>query len=178
MEINSRILKRETGERERERSFLCVEFSANSNFTFCLLLLLLATVKISFQGCRHSSVDSSVPTMPPPRVWVPSTPSMFFSFIVFVLYLSCEKNENNGFGPFFKNEFSKDSINVGEFSLRLIDLILSNMVHQWTSTSFSLPLEGTAWKENKLDCFNTQINFVIYKCNACALFTFYAVHSR
>ena len=59
-------------------------------------------------GCRHSSVDSSVPTILLPQVQVPSTPSMLFSFIVSVLYLSCEKNENKqkeaGFGPFKENK--------------------------------------------------------------------------
>ena len=48
------------------------------------------------------------PTILPPRVWVPSTPSTLLSFTVFVLYLSCEKNENKqkeaGFGPFFKKK--------------------------------------------------------------------------
>ena len=45
-------------------------------------------------GCRHSSVDSSAPTILPPQVCVPSTPSTLLPFIVFVLYLSCEKKEN------------------------------------------------------------------------------------
>ena len=48
-------------------------------------------------GCRHSSVGSSVPSILPPRVQLPSTPSLLLSSIVkFVLYLSlhCEKNEN------------------------------------------------------------------------------------
>ena len=45
-------------------------------------------------GCHHSSVDSSAPTLMPSWVGVPSTPSTLFSFIIFVLYLSCEKNEN------------------------------------------------------------------------------------
>ena len=43
-----------------------------------------------YSGCRHSSVDSSVPTILPPWVQVPSTPCT----LLFVLYLSCEKNEN------------------------------------------------------------------------------------
>ena len=55
--------------------------------------------------CRHSSVDLSAPTIMPPQVRVPRTPYMLLSFIVkFVLYMSCEKNENKqkeaGFGPF------------------------------------------------------------------------------
>ena len=56
---------------------------------------------------RHSSVDSSAPTILPPQVRVPSTRSMILSLTVkFVLYLSREKNENKqkeaGLGPFFK----------------------------------------------------------------------------
>ena len=57
---------------------------------------LVSTEKLIL-GCRHSSVDSSAPSIMPPRVRLPSTPSMLLSFIVkFVLYLSllCEKNEN------------------------------------------------------------------------------------
>ena len=46
------------------------------------------------KGYRHSSVDLSVPTILPPWVQIPSTPSMLLSFIVIVLYLSCEKNKN------------------------------------------------------------------------------------
>ena len=63
------------------------------------------------RGCRHSSKDSSAPPILPPRVWVPSTPSMLFQFILFKLYcifvicLECETNENKQketeIGPFF-----------------------------------------------------------------------------
>ena len=53
----------------------------------------------------YSSVDSSTPTILPPWVRIPCTPSTLLSSIVkFVLYLSCEKNENKqkeaGLGPF------------------------------------------------------------------------------
>ena len=52
----------------------------------------------------HSSVDSITPTILPPWVRVPSTPSMLLTVIVFVLCLSCETNKNKqkeaGFGPF------------------------------------------------------------------------------
>ena len=52
-------------------------------------------------------MDSSVPTILPRRVQVPSMPSTLLSFLVkFVLNLSCEKNENKqkeaGLGPFKK----------------------------------------------------------------------------
>ena len=58
--------------------------------------------------CCHSSVDSSAPTILPPRVRVPSTPSMLLSFIVkFVLYLSCEKNEINKKRPGLAHFFIK-----------------------------------------------------------------------
>ena len=49
---------------------------------------------MKIRGCHQCSVESSAPTIPLPRVRVPSTPSMLFSFLVFVLNLSCEKNEN------------------------------------------------------------------------------------
>ena len=60
---------------------------------------------------RYSSADPSVPTMLPPQARVPSTPSMLLSFKVkFVLYLSCEKNENKQkevqFGSFLKTILS------------------------------------------------------------------------
>ena len=43
----------------------------------------------------YSAVDSTAPTILPPWVRVPSTPSMLSSFIVqYVLYLSWEKNKN------------------------------------------------------------------------------------
>ena len=66
-------------------------------------------LRIKSQGkllvrCRHSSVDLPAPTILPPWVRVPSIPSTLFSFIIFVLYLSFEKNGNKqkeaGFGPF------------------------------------------------------------------------------
>ena len=55
-------------------------------------------------GCRHSSVDSSAPSILPPQVRVPSTVSSLFSiYTVQIVYLSlgleCEKNEiNRGWG--------------------------------------------------------------------------------
>ena len=56
------------------------------------------------EGAAIAQVDSSVPTILPSQVRVPSTPSTLLSFIEFVLYLSCEKNENKekkgGIGPF------------------------------------------------------------------------------
>ena len=57
-------------------------------------------------ACRHSSVDSSVPSILPPRVRVPSTPSMLFFNLYLSFELECEKNEKNKqkeaeIGPFF-----------------------------------------------------------------------------
>ena len=43
---------------------------------------------------RHNSVESSAPTILQPWVRVPSIPSVLLSFIVFVLYFSCEENKN------------------------------------------------------------------------------------
>ena len=66
----------------------------------------------TFTGCRHSSVDSSVPTILLPWVRVPNTPTTLLSFIVFVPYLSCVKNENKqkeaGIGPYLKKPIFTD----------------------------------------------------------------------
>ena len=63
------------------------------------------------EGCRYSSVDLSAPSIMPPWVRVPNTPTTLFSiYIVQIVYLSfeleCEKNENKqkeaGIGLFLK----------------------------------------------------------------------------
>ena len=62
-------------------------------------------------SCRHSSVDSSAPSILLPRVRVPSTPSTLFSiYSVQIVNLSFElesekyeiKQKEAGLGPFFK----------------------------------------------------------------------------
>ena len=58
------------------------------------MLLCAILPNISLHRCCHSSVDLSAPTILLPRVRVPSTPSMLFSFIVLVLHLSCGNNKN------------------------------------------------------------------------------------
>ena len=69
-----------------------------------IAIFLLALNNIAID----SSVDSSAPSILPPWVRVPSTPSMLFSIFIFqIVYLSfeleCEKNENKqkeaGIGP-------------------------------------------------------------------------------
>ena len=77
--------------------------------------LLPKTLPFTYQSLYHKQnalgvppqhVDSSAPTILPQWVRVPSTPSTLLSFIVFVLYLQCEKNENKQkegeFGPLKK----------------------------------------------------------------------------
>ena len=73
-------------------------------------------------------MDLSSPTILPPQVRVPSTPSMLLPFIVkFVLFLSREKNKNKqkeaGFGPFLKNVYLLNqkatlAYNLASFRLR------------------------------------------------------------
>ena len=64
-------------------------------------LLIITSLYKNKSVCRHSSMDSSAPTILPPRVQVPSTPSFR---VKFVLYLPCEKNKNRaGDGPFKKH---------------------------------------------------------------------------
>ena len=58
-----------------------------------------------YSGCRHSSVDSSVPTILPPQVWVPSTPSTLFCTI---MSLCWEKDENKQKMPALVDFFKKN----------------------------------------------------------------------
>ena len=73
----------------------------------------LRTINKVDKGCSHRPVDSSAPSILPPRVRLQSTPSTLFSiYIVQIVYLSfeleCEKNKNKqkeaGIGPFFKKQ--------------------------------------------------------------------------
>ena len=85
---------------------------------------MLTYVRVSqLLGCRHSSVDSSAPTILPPWVHIPSTPSTLF-IVKFVLYLCWEKDENKqkeaGFGPFFKKTVTQLQENFCKI-LKLLD---------------------------------------------------------
>ena len=59
-------------------------------FFQCIMLLSFVDYTIR----RHSSVDSSTPTILPSWVRIPSTPPTLSIIVKFVLHLSCEKNEN------------------------------------------------------------------------------------
>ena len=94
-------------------SSLLLDFNANTlrsweGATYTLNETLTGTKKGLLLGCRHSLVDSSAPTILLPWVRVPSTPSTLLSFLVFVVYLPCENNENKqkdvGFGQFLKRK--------------------------------------------------------------------------
>ena len=75
--------------------------------------LVTDVIKKLFWGCCHSSVDSSVPTILPPQVRVPSTPSTLLSFIVkLVPYLSREKNEINKKRPGLAHFFFKKLVEL------------------------------------------------------------------
>ena len=69
--------------------------------SFHLLLL-----KNSMWGCRHSSVDSSAPTILPPQVRVPSTPSMLYHlwYLCYICHLKRTKinKKRPGLAHFFK----------------------------------------------------------------------------
>ena len=81
-----------------------------STFTDVRMCALEQANVVFIEGCCHSSVDSSAPSILLPWVWLPSMPSTLFSFMVkFFLYLSvqCEKRmktnkKEAGFGPFKK----------------------------------------------------------------------------
>ena len=90
---------REKEEKQTDIKWHVERLSDKITFTFQFLLSTksvwteMKKVKNIGQGCRHSSVDSSVPSILPPRVRVPSTPSMLFQLILFKLYI-CHLNWN------------------------------------------------------------------------------------
>ena len=66
-------------------------------------------------GHRHSSVDSSAPSILPPQVWVPSTPSLLFSiYIVQIVHLSFELDCEN-------DETKQKEAGIGLFKKQIID---------------------------------------------------------
>ena len=56
-------------------------------------------------GCRYKSLDSSAPTILPPRVRIPTAPAIIVKFVLH-LFLHCEKNKNKqkepGLGCYLK----------------------------------------------------------------------------
>ena len=101
------------------------------------------------KGCRYSSVDSSAPSILPPQVWVPSTPSTLSSiYIAQIVYLSfeleCEKNKNKqkeaGIGPFKKRKEKKILILLIEFSTRRWRLVSPNCLASLYSVLHELSL--------------------------------------
>ena len=62
--------------------------------------------------CNNSSVDSSAPSILPPRVRVPSTPSMLSS--IYIWFMSCRKFKNKekeaGIGPFKKHLMGSENV--------------------------------------------------------------------
>ena len=73
----------------------------------CPGVLVQTDIEKILKGSRHSSVDSSASTIPG------SSPKhTIYAFIIFVLYLSCEEDENKlkeaGFGPFFKISYFRN----------------------------------------------------------------------
>ena len=80
-------------------------------------------ILLNFYGgrARHSSVDSSAPTILPPCVWVSSTPFMLKSFIIFLLYLWKNKNKQKETGL---AHFLKKRDFYRELFHRFLDIII------------------------------------------------------
>ena len=92
-------------------------FDSNSYLHWHLIISLSASdflVEIGLNlaldlitSCCHSSVDSSAPSILPPRVRIPSTQSMLFSSYIWIV--TCRKDENKQkeaeIGPFKKQVF-------------------------------------------------------------------------
>ena len=119
-------------------------------------------------------MDSSAPTILPPRVQVPSTQSTLLSFIVSVLYLPCKKNKNKqkeaGFGPFFfkKNHFYTRHLywhsqkltigdNTADVSKRISVLLLKPSSHPSLFFIFNWPFGTNQINDSMLDRVQTQI---------------------
>ena len=72
---------------------MAVRYNDDSNYLADHSLYVDRRKNFWSEGCRHSYEDLSAPTIMPPRVQLPSTPSTLLSLIVFVLCLSCDKKE-------------------------------------------------------------------------------------
>ena len=67
-------------------------------------LKMLTTIKSLRKVCQQGSVDSSAPTILPPRVRVPSTPSMLLSIYIDLCHVEKTKinKKEARIGPFLK----------------------------------------------------------------------------
>ena len=85
-------------------AYSCFNFLASTTVLLLLILVLqdsspycsgnnrpVRHKKLYSKTGRHSSVVSSVPTILQPQVWIPSTPTMLFQFVI---ELWCEKDKN------------------------------------------------------------------------------------
>ena len=63
-------------------------------------------------GCRHSSVDSSAPSIRLPRVRVPSTPSMLFSIYICHLNWNVKRTKINKKRPGLAHFKKKQMYNI------------------------------------------------------------------
>ena len=73
------------------RAFVKNLESSKLAFECCTWELWLTYIRQS-RRCGHSSVDSSMPSILPPLVWVSSTPSMLLS--IYIWFVSCRKDED------------------------------------------------------------------------------------
>ena len=83
--------------REKNNAYVIWVERNNSNFFLTKTFSTWQTCRTNelfLKGVHYSTVDSYGASNLPPWVRVPSMPSMLWSFIVIVLYLSCGKNEN------------------------------------------------------------------------------------
>ena len=96
-------------------------------------------------------MDSSAPNILPPRVRVPSTPSMLLSFIVkFVLYLSCEKNEINKKRPGLAHFKIRTKINKNRPCVTdLKYALIFNKIWPWSQMSLILYLPSSTRLHSK-----------------------------
>ena len=101
--------------------------------------------QIQTLGCHHSSLDLSAPTILLPRVRVPSSSSTLLSFIVFVLYLLCEKNKNKQKEAEFGQEKIQTLEETFEWDTKNI-FLSSNPSSQFSSRLTKFPTTTTTTK--------------------------------
>ena len=106
-------------------------------------------------GCRHSSMDSSLLTILPPMVRIPTNPCMLLSFVVkLVIYLSCWKKRKFSFMKNIGFKYFLTGLSLQSFWVK--KLTSENVICQWTQKRCLLRhlryrIRGSAISQNERD---------------------------
>ena len=95
-----------------------------------------------------------------------------------IFYLSSSSRERAISRTIDNRRLNTNKSSLVLWSIRLVQKLYSFLsetrfvYHYWTGVRCSLPIEGSAKKENKLELVWTQRKFAISNCNGVALFNF------